>query len=72
MASSQTNLAARLAAVLAMAVSSGGGVPPGPARRTARASSSRAPSSWTAMSASFHWSPCRSAMGRPPTSRSFM
>ena len=72
MASSQTSLAARLAAVLAMAVSSAGGVPPGPASRTARPNSNRAPSTATAMSASFHCSPCSAAIGLPPTTRSFM
>ena len=43
MASSHTNLAARLAAALAIAVSSAGGVPPSPARCTARRRCSRAP-----------------------------
>ena len=53
-------------------VSSAGGVPWGPARCSARRSSSRAPSSCVAISAAFHWSPWSSASGRPPTTRSLM
>ena len=53
-------------------VSSAGGVPWGPAMCTARCRRRRAPSSWVAMSAIFHCRPCRSASGRPPTTRSFM
>ena len=57
MASSHTRLAARLQAILAMADSSGGGVPWRPASTSARCSSNRAPSSSVAMSAIFHCRP---------------
>ena len=57
MASSQTRLAARLQAILAMADSSGGGVPWRPAKTSARWRRNRAPSSSVAMSAIFHCSP---------------